>query len=1069
MKFLQSAVKLAFLFSLCNSINAFPEKSILSVESPDNFIIYEENTDQFSSKPLMPLKIQSDVPVTIQRYEKYESWAGSHPINEGDGIILVTSTCDTGGTDVVPSVGFEQDGTGATFVTIELSGVGTEEASQMPFLDSSSYDATWYESGCGLYTETTTPTQKPTSDKGAIKTQKPTSTTAGAVKSTACLTEVDCDEMRQQMGITKFLVGEYPSKGCFTKNGIAYWDSGGSIDDKSKTSLPGIQARVWCEKEVDLPGGSPPEESKEDGACITQSKCDEERLEMGIATFSAGNYPSKGCFKKNGNAYWGTGGSVGEMSISDLAGVQERIWCDKGKVDNPVSEKECEIGLSANPSKFCSSGNKFCQLDTGVCNNKSAIHGGICKDVPDMCIEIFLPVCGCDGETYENECKAHAKGISVSRNGKCGKAPDMACLTEEDCDEKKECEIGPNANPLKSCSSDKELCQLDTGVCNNKSGIHGGTCKDVPDACIEIFQPVCGCDGETYSNECKAHSKGMSVSLNGRCPDIACLTEEDCDEKRQEMGIETLYSDANYVTKGCFTKNGKSFFSTGSIDDMSEADLPGIQERIWCSKEGTSTSNINSVLQQGDTKTVSQEQHESATSSAFSLRSFMFTSLLYNVVSAKSDNIVPSPQSRALDTCSYNVQILLTGCDFGGPANIEVDAPRARVINSEMENQVQETYAMYESHQLEDGTKVYQKDFKHTATLAFPDEQAATINVSGDGFSEVPPFGEEKCMEIVCGRPFVDSKGNSLLASSISAGECDGDLSWLGETTQASSINNITSQNDLGEEWTRNALGEHASVASFSAFSIALMTNQAPSDLVEDALNAALDEVRHTKTSFDIASKLVGKVVGPGPLPPSRHEFNHDLTTLAMSVAKEGCVDETLSALAAAAECEIIDEVLENGAEEGTKYSGVADELLIWIRNELRTIALEEGGHSALAWRTLDWVCTVDANACGAAKRNILNEDKLLMAFQLRFSRYFEGNPELLERMMTAWTNIYTNLEVLHSDVEANDIRGSACVDGAVEGGSGDDLPNPSLLSLLVEKISRGPYSGKSSIGYAVA
>jgi len=974
MKFLQSAVKLAFLFSLCNSINAFPEKSILSVESPDNFIIYEENTDQFSSKPLMPLKIQSDVPVTIQRYEKYESWAGSHPINEGDGIILVTSTCDTGGTDVVPSVGFEQDGTGATFVTIELSGVGTEEASQMPFLDSSSYDATWYESGCGLYTETTTPTQKPTSDKGAIKTQKPTSTTAGAVESTACLTEVDCDEMRQQMGIAKFQVGEYPSKGCFTKNGIAYWDSGGSIDDKSKTSLPGIQARVWCEKEVDLPGGSPPEESKEDGACITQSKCDEERLEMGIATFSAGNYPSKGCFKKNGNAYWGTGGSVGEMSISDLAGVQERIWCDKGKVDNPVSEKECEIGLSANPSKFCSSGNKFCQLDTGVCNNKSAIHGGICKDVPDMCIEIFLPVCGCDGETYENECKAHAKGISVSRNGKCGKAPDMACLTEEDCD-----------------------------------------------------------------------------------------------EKRQEMGIETLYSDANYVTKGCFTKNGKSFFSTGSIDDMSEADLPGIQERIWCSKEGTSTSNINSVLQQGDTKTVSQEQHESATSSAFSLRSFMFTSLLYNVVSAKSDNIVPSPQSRALDTCSYNVQILLTGCDFGGPANIEVDAPRARVINSEMENQVQETYAMYESHQLEDGTKVYQKDFKHTATLAFPDEQAATINVSGDGFSEVPPFGEEKCMEIVCGRPFVDSKGNSLLASSISAGECDGDLSWLGETTQASSINNITSQNDLGEEWTRNALGEHASVASFSAFSIALMTNQAPSDLVEDALNAALDEVRHTKTSFDIASKLVGKVVGPGPLPPSRHEFNHDLTTLAMSVAKEGCVDETLSALAAAAECEIIDEVLENGAEEGTKYSGVADELLIWIRNELRTIALEEGGHSALAWRTLDWVCTVDANACGAAKRNILNEDKLLMAFQLRFSRYFEGNPELLERMMTAWTNIYTNLEVLHSDVEANDIRGSACVDGAVEGGSGDDLPNPSLLSLLVEKISRGPYSGKSSIGYAVA
>jgi len=548
----------------------------------------------------------------------------------------------------------------------------------------------------------------------------------------------------------------------------------------------------------------------------------------------------------------------------------------------------------------------------------------------------------------------------------------------------------------------------------------------------------------------------MSVSLNGRCPDIACLTEEDCDEKRQEMGIETFYSDVNYATKGCFTKNGKSFFSTGSMADMSEVNLPGIQERIWCSKNG---ANINSVLQQADTKTISQVQHESASSSAFSLRSFMFASLLYNVVLAKSD-IVPSPQSRALDTCSYNVEILLTGCDSGTPAYIEVDAPKARVINSDMGNQVQETYAKYESHQLEDGTKVYRKDFEYTATLAFPEKQAVIIDVSGDSSVEVPPFGEEKCLEIVCGRPFVDSKGSSLLASSFSAGECGGVLTWLGETTQSSPIKNSTSQNDLGEEWTRNALGEHASVASFSAFSIALMSNQAPSDLVEDAIKAALDEVRHTKTSFDIASNLVGKGVGPGPLPPSSHEFNHDLTTLAMSVAKEGCVDETLSAFAAAAECELIDEVLENGAEEGTKYSGVADELLIWIRNELRTIALEEGNHSALAWRTLYWVCTVDADACNAAKQNILNENKLHMAFQLRFSRHFEGHPELLEQMMRAWTNIYTNLEVLHSDVEANDIGGSACVDGFVKEGSGNDVPNPSLLSLLVEKISCGSYSG---------
>jgi hypothetical protein len=81
----------------------------------------------------------------------------------------------------------------------------------------------------------------------------------------------------------------------------------------------------------------------------------------------------------------------------------------------------------------------------------------------------------------------------------------------------------------------------------------------------------------------------------------------------------------------------------------------------------------------------------------------------------------------------------------------------------------------------------------------------------------------------------------------------------------------------LVEDWTQRALGEHSSVASFSVFSIALMTNQAPSDLVNDALNAGLDEVRHAKTSFEIASVLAGRDVRPGPLPPSSHEFHGDL------------------------------------------------------------------------------------------------------------------------------------------------------------------------------------------------
>lgn len=141
---------------------------------------------------------------------------------------------------------------------------------------------------------------------------------------------------------------------------------------------------------------------------------------------------------------------------------------------------------------------------------------------------------------------------------------------------------------------------------------------------------------------------------------------------------------------------------------------------------------------------------------------------------------------------------------------------------------------------------------------------------------------------------------------------------------------------ELAEAWGRDALAEHASIASFARFVMELCAVGAPADLVRDAQRAMGDEIRHAELCFALASTYAARPVGPGRLAIDGALVDrNDPAVIAAAVVREGCVGETIAALVAAAS--------RDAAEDPA------------VRGALAIIAPDEEAHAALAWRYVAW------------------------------------------------------------------------------------------------------------------